>query len=374
MYPSLLLQCCVFPYNPVQLQIMSESELKIQNHQHLLKLNAPDHDQLNALLQREDDYLNLTSCVPKDELYSSCQGKAKWRPKIFEWFYKIIDHFGFDRDIVAVGMDLLDRFQVLCAEEIDGEMYQRAAMTCLLISIKISGGADSTSGPISERQTLDLHEYASLSRGQFSVQDLIEMELHVFETLQWRVNPVIPTNFLCHILSLVPSDPTCNLQFVLTVIYEVARYLIEVCIISSDISFYFNFDTDPAAKYKVRPSTICHSAVLISMELVSEQIINQEMRKVFSSRVTEELQFYPEDIQLNRRLILDSLIPTNMLDGNLTDEIVLSEIQKLHPIAIFEHAGVLNENSKLSFVKTIRKHRNSRKRKHPLSPTSISEV
>jgi hypothetical protein len=346
----------------------------------LLRLEVPNIQELKALLDREKAYLDSTKTAPFESLSLRQQ---KWRPKIFEWFYKIIDHFSFDRDIVATAMDLLDRYQIFLATEIDGETYQRAAMASLYISIKINCGALSHHSRDSEpRRIFSLNEYASLSRGQFTAEDLTKMELNILTTLNWKLHPVIPTQFLVNFLGLF--SPACaphqfdntvknsNMKFVLTVLYEVARYLIEVSITSSDISFYLSYGSKPRNK-NITPSSVCFSALLISMDLVSEEYLPYESREHFLSKASSMLTIEAQDIKHLKKIILESFIPEIVLRGSLSHDDTHAEIQKLHPVEILRNAGILCIESERALVNSLVKENKSLKRKLPSSPTSPLE-
>ena len=347
----------------------------------LLRLEMPDVEELRALLDREVSYLESTEAAPFESISLRQQ---KWRPKIFEWFYKIIDHFCFDRDIVATAMDLLDRYQIFLAAEIDGEMYQRAAMASLYIAIKINCGAFSHYNKDSEpRRTFSLTEYASLSRGQFTAEDLTKMELNIMTTLNWKLHPVIPTQFLVNFLGLFSPKSTPyrldnaannpNTQFVLTVLYEVARYLIEVSITSSEISFYLSYGSQPRNK-NITPSTVCFSALLISVDLVSEDYLPYESRENFLNRASSMLKVGAQDVQHIKNIIFESFIPEIVLRGSLSQEETYAEIQRLHPIEILRNAGILCIESERALVNSLVKENKSLKRKSPpSSPTSPME-
>ena len=57
------------------------------------------------------------------------------RMKICNWCYQVIDYLNFDREIVSVTLNYLDRY--LNCTEVDYEKFQLAAMTCLYLAIKL---------------------------------------------------------------------------------------------------------------------------------------------------------------------------------------------------------------------------------------------
>ena len=86
-----------------------------------------------------------------------------WREKICEWAYQVIDHFDFNREVVAISLSYLDRF--LCKRNVSKKVFQLAAMTSLYMAIKLY-----------EPTTLKISSFIELSRGYFTVEHIIAME------------------------------------------------------------------------------------------------------------------------------------------------------------------------------------------------------
>lgn len=86
-----------------------------------------------------------------------------WREKICEWAYQVIDHFDFNREVVAVSLSYLDRF--LSTRSVSKKVFQLAAMTSLYMAIKLY-----------EPTTLKISSFVELSRGYFTIEHIIAME------------------------------------------------------------------------------------------------------------------------------------------------------------------------------------------------------
>ena len=86
-----------------------------------------------------------------------------WREKICEWCYQVVDHFEYNREIVAIAMSYLDRF--LATRTVNKKIFQLAAMTCLYLAIKLY-----------ETRTLHISSLIELSRGYFSPKHIHAME------------------------------------------------------------------------------------------------------------------------------------------------------------------------------------------------------
>jgi hypothetical protein len=86
-----------------------------------------------------------------------------WREKICEWSYQVIDHFDFNREIVSISLNYLDRY--LSTQPVNRKIFQLAAMTSLFLTIKLY-----------EPSNLKMSSFIELSRGYFSTEHIIAME------------------------------------------------------------------------------------------------------------------------------------------------------------------------------------------------------
>ena len=208
-------------------------------------------DQVQAMLATEKAYtpsVVLNNNNNDDNMY------PEWRSKICEWSYRVVDHFRYDREIVAVAMNCFDRYLALTGtqEAIESRTYQLAAMTCLYVATKLNpdrydknqlGHANGN-----RKKPLRVSSFVQLSRDQFSPRDIAVMEKHLLQVLQWRVNPPTPMLFVGHLLRIMPAfakpdststsaasrdgnaDATSQQHraLVIHVLHELARYLTEL--------------------------------------------------------------------------------------------------------------------------------------------------
>jgi len=163
-----------------------------------------------------------------------------WRRKLCEWAYEVVDHFSFDREVVFVALDYLDRFVSKWASEMDVPLpkkeYQLLAVTTIYMALKIHGETDSTDGP---RRKLRIDAFYELSRKQFDVEIIEKTERHILESLNWNVNPPTALKFVSTLLSLCPKwkGTSSKHSRVLGGIYDVARYLSELSVCQSAFTF-----------------------------------------------------------------------------------------------------------------------------------------
>lgn len=336
---------------------------------HLLSLKV-DEDEIRTLKSREKFYCSAVLQQSFRSLSKNCSQST--RCIIVEWFYKIVDYFEHDRDIVAISLDLLDRYYILSNEEFDEKRYQLTSMTSLYIALKMNYSSHG-------KKSFSLQDCTKLSRGQFDAEDLEAMELRLFETLDWKLNPVIPTDYLVPLLSLMNCSDSRKtleqfsslrqlkpeLQYSLTIIYEVARYLIEIAIGSQELNFYQD-------SFRIQsPSLLCLGAIIQILSWVSDKSIPSCLKTFFVSRSTCLLQVKNcEHIHSIKNIMQRSLVPESTIE-DLPPDSVKEVLANIHPFILLRNANVLDRFAFDTFITTILSSKNNRKRKQPCSPTSI---
>jgi len=326
-------------------------------------------DQLCTLLRLEDsylvEYLPCTADLSCNDVVAPGEHRVpldEWRRKICQWSFRVIDHFRLDREIVSVGMNLLDRFLVsyvppsyassnssspnmtltpaaaskkclcpTCKRSFDSQTYQLAAMTCIYLAIKIhiDNGSDDD---YNRRKQFQVETFADLSRGMFNVADICALEETVLHTLEWKVSVSTPMTFVNYLLTLIPAReaaptaPHNRSDLVLHVLRELSRYLTELAVsLGSDTMYY-------------KPSQVAFAAILVSMDLLTYQALPHSVREAFSNQVYH-LGFCdkPGLIEVIRHRLKKMLWPDMLLqDGDATDP--------GHPISMARDCGILNIN------------------------------
>mmetsp|Transcript_4694 Transcript_4694/g.6097 ORF Transcript_4694/g.6097 Transcript_4694/m.6097 type:complete len:329 (+) Transcript_4694:129-1115(+) len=167
-----------------------------------------------------------------------------WREKICEWYYKVIDHFDFSREIVSMAMHYLDRY--LVRRVVNKRVFQLAAMSALLLAIKLNAPSK-----------LSMSSMIELSRGYFTVKQMEAMEKSIMLELDWLLHPPSVYGFIKHILQLLPLHRTS--PSILHDIVELSRFFSEMSVID-----YF-FVTQ-------RPSHIALAAIANVLQDVSASV------------------------------------------------------------------------------------------------------
>uniref|UniRef100_A0A7S3VCP7 Cyclin N-terminal domain-containing protein n=1 Tax=Chaetoceros debilis TaxID=122233 RepID=A0A7S3VCP7_9STRA len=188
---------------------------------------------------------------------SSCTGINEiWREKICEWCYQVVDHFDFNRQVVAIALNYLDRY--LALRPVNRKIFQLAAMTCLFIAIKMN-----------ESKVLSLSAFLSLSRGYFQAEHVLAMEHAVLRALSWKVNPPTPIIQAKYLLFILPKNVQRKAE-----ILEITRFLTEISV----CDYFF---------VPHKPSTIAIAALLTAFDTVGSSVMPSDTRHFFAKRTYE---------------------------------------------------------------------------------------
>lgn len=292
-------------------------------------------DQLKAMLQQETFYqVNHMQCT-KPENQGEARPHEEWRRKICEWSYRVVDHFRIEREVVSVSMNIFDRYLSLrqnnpdnkpsccqcpsCQRAVDSRTFQLGAMTALYMGIKIHA---ESSGHDSQRKRLRLSSMVDLSRGQFSAEDICQMERDMLKGLSWRVNPTTPSMVVSYLLRLMPPHThiprECQQHYDLSlhVLNELSRYLSELSVCLANVSSSF------------LPSEIAYASILVAMELLTPGALPLSIREQFSATVTDRM------VECNSYLM-------NRLRASFWPEMLLNECGD-HPMALARDLGLLD--------------------------------
>ena len=134
---------------------------------------------------------------------------GEWRNKLYKWFFDVVDHFEYDRDVVFIALNYLDRVLVATRTSegqhsaIPKREIQLFATTCLYLAIKLHGTI-STDEKFT-KQMLPVALFVKLSQKAFSEDMILATELRILNILKWRVNPSTCTSFIVCLLRLFPK-------------------------------------------------------------------------------------------------------------------------------------------------------------------------
>jgi Cyclin, N-terminal domain/Cyclin, C-terminal domain len=162
------------------------------------------------------------------------------------FLFTVVDHFDLNREVVSIAMNHLDRFLDTFTDEVDKNMFQLLAMTCLYLSIKLN-----------EYKHLLIPESKSsmdtilrLSRGAFTLPQMEQMEYEVLQRLRWHVHPPTPQLFVKHFLFFLSVDEH--------EIHDLTQFMIELSVMDY---FFVNY----------KPSEVAVASLLNSLQRLYPQ-------------------------------------------------------------------------------------------------------
>lgn len=226
-----------------------------------------------------------------------------WREKIVEWSYRVVDHFDLDRRVVAHSMMNLDRY--LALRPVNSWEFQLAAATSLFISVKVS-----------EQKLIPIGYYVNLGAGRFNLEHMVEMECDILRTLKWRINPPTPVLQAKILLFILPNHVPYK-----GMIYEISRFLTELCVIDY---FFVPF----------KSSSIATAAVMCSMDIIGESIIDRSTAYDFVHKLQRltDIDVYCHDIKVCRDRMMIAFHESGVTLSNFDEAHMRVEYQPMQNI------------------------------------------
>lgn len=267
--------------------------MSIQVHDDSL-LPDQNQDHIRALFRRESSHtISSFSIVNRLPPLKHIQNRSR----VLKWYYEVVGYYQYDRCIIPISMDFLDRFLLLnyTKKELSPRTYKVVAMTSLYLAIKLHVG------DVCSKSKLCLKEYASLGERDISPEDISSMEGRILNKLNWKVHPANPMCFVRHFLKLIEpskeindlSDATitadCHNQCIIMdicmeAISSIALYFTELAICMPETSTHFNLHEDEhysMDRHTFAPSTLAYTCILLSMEMISSSVIPLNIREIF---------------------------------------------------------------------------------------------
>lgn len=214
-------------------------------------------DTLCAMMQKErrvkrSRYLiSQKSCsLGNDDVVTAAD-----RMTMVDWCYSIVDTCYFDRESVAVAMDMVDRFLSIPAKckQIylrDKKQYQLLTIGALYMAIKTS-----------EPTIFGSDVFAATSAGIYSVQEIEDMEMIILEGLEWRIIASTSIQMAHYILSVIMPHVDLEesaLEFILDELRFQTEYAVR--------DYYFTTQ---------RASTVAVAAILNTLDQGDHRVNHQ---------------------------------------------------------------------------------------------------
>lgn len=273
-------------------------------------------ESLSAMMEKEQtiymsrDYLNqdhhhrhpsssTSSSSPKLVANNTIQITESDRLKLVDWCYNVVDQLEFDREIVAMTMELVDRFlstpsnnnnnniatirkQILQ----DRRQYQLLAISSLYLTIKTTA-----------KVVLGSEFFSALSHNSYTIQEIEDMEYTILASLKWRIHAPTPIEMAHSILAL--TLPATNLSkgtwgYILDEVRFQTEYAVR--------DYYFTTQ---------RRSTIALAAIFNTLDQIGENDRRAVLRALFCNIAGRNLEF-----DLNIVLVIARTKLQGLVEGN----------------------------------------------------------
>ena len=245
------------------------------------------------------------------------------RSKIVSWLKNCVDYLNISRECVALSMSYVDRFmsslpssseahvkrdhnvkrehkKIIQQAYNDATVYQLVALSSLFIAIKqLSSTTISSSATSSKkRRDIDAITLANLSHNNYTIKEIINMELVILDVLHWNIMDVTSYSIACYGVAILnkvlyrvhrvnssshggssrrAKDKREKIATQINSVIDFTKIQIELSITS--------YDTSTLTK----PSTVAFAAILNSIELLdsSSQRFTSKEKDVYYDTILE---------------------------------------------------------------------------------------
>ncbi len=210
-------------------------------------------DSLSVMMQKEQTVYQRCDYLSYQEPSSTSPRVVDEdvRTTMVDWCYSFIDVCQFDRENVAIAMEMVDRFLSKSSEESEAVLrdrmkFQLLTMTSLYVTFKTYG-----------RTALAIDFISSISQDLYTVQEIEAMEWTLLNELSWCISAPTCVHMAHHILTLismqVPLDKPTR-KFIRDEMNYQAEYIVR--------DYYF---------VTQRPSTMAIATMLNALDLLSKR-------------------------------------------------------------------------------------------------------
>lgn len=141
------------------------------------------------------------------------------REQIVEWSFRVVDYFRIDREVIALSISFLDRFLSKC--RCDRTSFKLAATTTLNLAVKL----------LYPCKLGELGILSDLSRGEFDMADVADMEGCILRSLSWQLHPPTPVAFATLLLDYVSYDTSFEISSAdLDDVYDVSSFFCDLAV------------------------------------------------------------------------------------------------------------------------------------------------
>lgn len=161
------------------------------------------------------------------------------RSDICKWNYEIVDHFRFNREVAYLSMNYFDRFLARQSDRPSVVSIHLVALSSLYVACKLGNSRESRS--------IHLEDLCNMVGGLYGRQMLEEMEMLLLTSLQWRLYPPSPKEFLIRYIEILSHSLNDDQRDEFNKngmdndnndwsVFQLARYQIELAVYSHKLS------------------------------------------------------------------------------------------------------------------------------------------
>lgn len=237
---------------------------------------------MNISVNNQDDLIDKVMAMRRQEdgpyLYESyllenedAQINVSWREKISHWSYNVVDHFGLSREVVAISLNLFDRFLATRGNVCNGNFALLTSLSTLHLAIKLH-----------DTKKIRISTLANLSRGQFGPKRIEEMEWVILNALQWKLHPPTSFSFIFYFLLFLSKEASSSIR---KEIFELSRYFTELAMCDSVL-------------VNVKASTIAFASILNVIQGIGYKPLSAGLRENFLRDMIDKfnLDFQAPDV------------------------------------------------------------------------------
>jgi len=217
---------------------------------------------------------------------------------MFEWMCEVADYYSYDHETVTIAISFYDRYKSTIMEpqiKIDGDFI---ALVALYLAVKLN----------ERRERFIMEDFAYLSVGRYSEDDIERGEYELLDALSWLVHPITPQAFVRYLLHFLPNSISAK-QY--EKILRFSYFIIEIT------SLHEGFVTEKSVD-------IACASILVAIDVYSTFFSNQE-QNLFVSRLESTNSIILDNATLfcsrikiilkNRSLSVVAIMPMLHADG-----------------------------------------------------------
>lgn len=207
------------------------------------------------LLSKENKYLHSSQMLQSHSTLT-----PDMRSILLDWLIEVSEVYSLHRETLYLAQDYFDRF-MMTQTSINKGMLQLIGVTCLFIAAKIE-----------EIYPPKLHEFAYVTDGACSEEDIIQIELIILKALKWELSPMTAVGWLnlyLQVSSLQDSPKLLLPQYSQEQFIQIAQ-LLDLCILHiTSLDFQYRI-LAAAALYHFTSMEVVAKATGLNWEDISQ--------------------------------------------------------------------------------------------------------